>query len=67
VGDQYIMHNLEYHSFILDKAYLKTKCLKGYVKIMDLTGASMSQMSWVHKWSSNSKHRKVPGLSPAAL
>mmetsp|Transcript_42015 Transcript_42015/g.97958 ORF Transcript_42015/g.97958 Transcript_42015/m.97958 type:complete len:276 (+) Transcript_42015:84-911(+) len=59
VADQYIIHNLKYHSFVLDKAYLESKCLKGYVKMMDLAGAHMSQMSWVSKWASNSKHRKV--------
>jgi hypothetical protein len=34
--DDYLIHALEYHIFVLDQLYLKTGKLAGYVKIFDL-------------------------------
>eukprot|EP00293_Proteomonas_sulcata_P002258 CAMPEP_0184326444 /NCGR_PEP_ID=MMETSP1049-20130417/142564_1 /TAXON_ID=77928 /ORGANISM="Proteomonas sulcata, Strain CCMP704" /LENGTH=277 /DNA_ID=CAMNT_0026648641 /DNA_START=648 /DNA_END=1484 /DNA_ORIENTATION=- len=56
--DTYIMHNLEYHFYILDSITMRTGKITGYFKIMDLDGCSLGQLKWVRKWQNTSKARK---------
>mmetsp|Transcript_35799 Transcript_35799/g.112009 ORF Transcript_35799/g.112009 Transcript_35799/m.112009 type:complete len:251 (+) Transcript_35799:72-824(+) len=58
VSDRYLMHNLEYHFFLLDNIFLQTGRIPGYVKIMDLTSCSMKQVMWIRKWQSNVTARR---------
>jgi hypothetical protein len=41
INDEYLIHALEYHCFLLDEIYLKTGKLSRYVKIFDLEGAML--------------------------
>ena len=49
VADRYLMHTMEYQFFMLDSLFLQTGRLVGYVKVMDLAGVKLSQLSWVRR------------------
>lgn len=56
--DQYVIHNLEWHAFLLDTIALETNTLVGFIKIMDLEGCGMGQLKWVYKWQGHTKERR---------
>ncbi len=58
VADRYLMFCFEYGAYLLDSLFLKTGRQMGHVKIMDLNGIKMSQISVLRKWQSNVGARK---------
>jgi len=51
--DDYLIHALEYHIFVLDQLYLKTGKLAGYVKIFDLEEFRLKQVNVLNQWRKN--------------
>lgn len=56
--DLYMMYTFEWHFYLIDMLYLKTGQLFGYVKIFDLDGCKMSQVSVVNQWRAHSIDRQ---------
>eukprot|EP00277_Geminigera_cryophila_P003392 CAMPEP_0179427668 /NCGR_PEP_ID=MMETSP0799-20121207/13541_1 /TAXON_ID=46947 /ORGANISM="Geminigera cryophila, Strain CCMP2564" /LENGTH=214 /DNA_ID=CAMNT_0021202795 /DNA_START=623 /DNA_END=1267 /DNA_ORIENTATION=- len=56
--DEYLVHNFEWHFYLLDQLYLKTGSMTGFVKIFDLDKCSMKQVSVVNQWRKVSQARQ---------
>mmetsp|Transcript_11756 Transcript_11756/g.28488 ORF Transcript_11756/g.28488 Transcript_11756/m.28488 type:complete len:414 (-) Transcript_11756:96-1337(-) len=57
-SDLYLLHNIEYHAYLLDELARQTGRLHGFVKIMDLQGVTLGQVKWVRKWQAHTANRK---------